>query len=180
MTWIIILGILIIAFTWLLIAPLYLYVSTSESRYEAGLAGIFKVLITMEENGLPTLTGKIFFITFNIPVFKFRKKKIKASTSKKSKKKARKLTRKRLRLIMSILWKIIHSFKLRQLKLNIDTTDVIRNAYLIPAFSMAYRNNIQLSVNYEDKNEFILHLENNLVRIIIKVISSFIKNHIKK
>ena len=180
MTWIIILGVLIIAFAWLLIAPLYLYVSTSESRYEAGLTGIFKVLITMEENGLPAFTGKIFFITFNIPVFKFRKKKIKASTPKKSKKKARKLTRKRLRLIMTIIWKIIRSFKLRQFKLNIDTTDVIWNAYLIPVFSFAHRDNIQLSVNYEDKNEFILHFENNLGRIIIQVVSSFIKHHIKR
>jgi len=178
MTWIIVISILLFAFGWLLLAPLYLYISTSESRYEAGLTGIFKVMVMVGDDGLPELLGKFFFISFKIPVYTLVKKKPKeASQTKKEKKKkkAMKMNRKRIKIVMTLMWKVVRSFRLRQLKLNIDTGDVIRNAYLIPVFSIAYRNNINLSVNYEDKNEFILHFDNTIGRMLIETLRVFIK-----
>jgi len=180
MTWIIIICILIFAIAWILLAPLYFIISTPESKYEAGLTGIFKVWVTIDDKGLPELMGKILLFSFRIRMFKFSDKKIKSKTPGKRKQKINKLTRKRIHLILKIGWKLIRSFKLRQLKLNIDTGDVIDNAYLIPVFSMAHRDKIQLSVNYQQENEFILRLEHNLGALIMHTISTFIKHKLKK
>lgn len=180
MTWIIIISILLFIFGWLLLAPLYLYVSTPESRYEAGLTGVFKVRIVTDERGLPQVVANLLFFSFRVPLFQFRTKEKKGLKTKAKKKKARRMTRKRIRLIMRIIWKIIRSFRLKQLKLNIDTGDVIRNAYLIPVFSFAYRENIRLSVNYESRNEFILHFENTIGRIILQTLQVYINHHLKK
>ena len=42
MTGVIILGIFLVILTWVLLAPLYLYIHTGESRYEAGMRSLFK------------------------------------------------------------------------------------------------------------------------------------------
>ena len=180
MTLIIIFSILIFAFAWLLLAPLYVYISTSESKFEAGLSGILKLMVKSGEDGLPEVLGRIFFVPFKVPVFRIRDSKVKAGTPKKKKKMARKLTRKRIRLVLKIVWQIIKSFKLKQLKLNIDTGDVIRNAYLVPVFAVAYRENIRLSVNYEEQNEFLLHFENSIGRMLFRSVSTYIKHIFKK
>ena len=172
MTWIIIIGTLVLVFAWILLAPIYLIISTSESKCEAGLPGILKVRLTIDDEGLPELTGKFLFFRIKIPMFKFR--------AKKRKKRTKKLTRQQIHFVLKITWRIFRTLKLKQLKLNIDTGDVINNAYLIPVFSMIYKDKIQFSVNYEQQNEFILHLEHNLGIMAMHTISTFIKHKLKK
>ncbi len=180
MTWIIILAILLFFLAWLLLAPIFLYISTTESKYEAGLKGVFKVMIKMDSKELPFLMGKVFFFAFRIPIFKVKAKKTKAATPRKRKKKMRKLVRKRMRVFMKIAWRIIRSYRLKKLKLNIDTGDVIRNAHLIPVFSVVHREKVQLSINYENKTEFLLHLESSLGRMLYIMTSTYFKHHFKK
>lgn len=180
MTLLIILGILIVLLIYLLLIPLYVFISTPESKYEAGLGRIFKIWITADPEYLLKVWIKIFFYQMEIKPFEFRERKVKAPTKKETKKKKRKLTFKRIKLILTLLWKVVSSFRLKQLKLNIDTGDVIHNAHLVPVFSMVYGENIQLSVNFDDKNEFILHFENNLGNILVQIIGTFIKQHFKK
>lgn len=176
----IILLILALVILYLLFAPIYLVINTNESRYEAGLTGVIKVWISKDEIEKLEIRARILFIGTKVRPFNFSKNKVKASTPKKAKKKRRKLTRKRIKTILKLFWNIVMSFKLKQLKLNIDTGDVIQNAHLIPVFSMVYKNNVQLSINFEDKNEFILHFENNIGTIIFQIVSAFIKNKLNK
>ncbi len=180
MTWLIIISILLFALLWLLLAPAFLYISTSESRYEAGLKGVFKVMVKMNAKELPELRGKVFFISFRIPIFKVKAKKIKDKDPVKRKKKIRKLVRKRMRGVMKVIWRLVRTYRLKQLKLNIDTGDVIRNAFLIPAFSIVHRERVQLTVNYENKTEFLVHMESTLGRMIYLVVLKYIKDHLKK
>jgi hypothetical protein len=180
MTWIIILAILLFIMAWLLLAPVFLYISTTESKYEAGLKGVFKVMIKMDSKEFPYLLGKVFFYSFRIQLFKVKAKKIKAATPRKRRKKMRKLVRKKMRVIMKIVWKVIRSYKLKQLKLNIDTGDVIRNAHLIPVFSIVHQEKVKLAVNYEDKTEFLLHLESSLGRMLYIMTTTYLKHHLKK
>lgn len=175
----IILGILIVLLIYLLLIPLYVFISTPESRYEAGLGRILKIWITADPEYLLKVWIKIFFYRMEIKPFEFKERKVKAPTKKESQKKKRKLTFKRIKLILRLLWKVVSSFKLLQLKLNIDTGDVIHNAHLVPVFSMVYGENIQLTINFDDKNEFILHFENNIGTILFQIITTFIKHRIK-
>ncbi len=180
MTWIIILSILLFALLWLLLAPVFLYISTSESRYEAGLKGVFKVMVRVNAKEFPVLMGKVFFISFRIPVFRVKARKIKTTDPKKRKKKVRKLVRKRMRMIMKIVWRLIRSYRLKQLKVNIDTGDVIRNAHLIPVFAIIHREKVQLTVNYENKTEFLVHLESTMGRMIYLMTTTYFKHRTKK
>jgi hypothetical protein len=180
MTFWIVFGVFLFIIGWLLLAPLYVYISTSEARYEAGMKGVVKASVSSDERGIPEISVRLLFFRFRIPVFTFKEKKIRAESKKKRRKKLRKLAWKRIRLFAKIGWRIFRSFKLRQLKLNIDTGDVIRNAYLIPVFAMGHRDRIRLSINYEEKNEFILHFENNLGTIVTHAVSTYIKHILNK
>lgn len=179
MTFWIIFAVFLFIIGWLLLTPLYVYISTSEARYEAGMKGVIKARVSADNKGMPEIIVRVFLFQFRIPVFTFKEKKIKADKKKTRSKKIRKLALQRIRLFTKIGWKIIRSFKLRQLKLNIDTGDVIQNAYLIPVFAIGQRDRIRLSVNYEEKNEFILHFENNLGTIITHTVSTYLKHIFK-
>lgn len=183
MTWIIIFGILLLILFWLLFSPLYLYISTTESRYEAGLKGVIRINLGLDSDGLPELKVVIFFIPFRFSFFKSTEKqktKKKKKEKKKKKKKMGDVNLKTLWLFLKIGWKVYHSFKIKKLTLTIDTGNVIRNAYLIPVFSFYYNNRINLSVNYHQKNELIFHTESRLFTIIYNIITIFIKHKLKK
>ena len=99
---------------------------------------------------------------------------------KKTKKKIGDVNLKAIWFVARIAWKVYKSFKIKKLTLNIDTGDVIRNAYLIPVFSINFQEKINLSVNFFNKNEFIFHIETRLFTIIIGIISTFIKYKLKQ
>jgi len=173
-------------FTWILIAPLYIYINTNESKFEAGLKTIFRINIEADEEEILVFQIKILNFTKKIPVLNLLTETEKSPKKNRKKEKKKKMRRRRIisfrkiKLALRIIRKFIFSFKLRQLKINIDTGDVIQNAYLVPVFSMNYKNNIQLSINYDDQNEFIFLLENRIGNIIVHIISVFIKHQFKK
>ncbi len=81
-------------------------------------------------------------------------------------------------LILRISWKVKKTFRLKQLYLNFDTNDVINNAYLIPVFVNLNRNNIDLNVNYHGDFEMIIRIENNIFRILVVTLQTYL--HHKK
>lgn len=180
MTWLIIFGIILLFLCWILLAPLFVFISTSESRYEAGLRGILTASLKFNGVDIPEVNIKVFFIKFNIPIFKPRDKKEEEKSKKRVKKKKKKLSGKKIHFFIKLGWKILKSFKIKQLKLNIDTGDVINNAYLVPVFSMVYKERIKLSINYKNQNELILHFENNIGTILWLVVVTYIKQYFKK
>ncbi|HPE57141.1 MAG TPA: hypothetical protein P5514_12240 [Bacteroidales bacterium] len=182
MAGLIILGIILGFFAWLLLAPLYLYIHTGESRYEAGMRSLFKGKFVEGAYGLPEVRVTILFYSFQVPVVRFgseKKKQGKAKSKKKKSKKSR-LNLKTIRLILKIVWKVMRSFKLKKFSLNIDTGNVITNAYLFPVFAVFGGRKYQLSVNYASKNEFIIHYQNNLLTILSHIIVTFINHKLKR
>jgi hypothetical protein len=98
------------------------------------------------EKGLFYIRVWVFFIPVRINPFAIGSKKKAKSTGKgpgffksiRNKKSAGRVRR------------ILHAIRLRKLKLDMDTDDVIMNAWLIPAFSAVNQHrNIQLQVNFE-------------------------------
>lgn len=180
MTGLIIFGIILGFFAWLLLAPLYLYIHTGESRYEAGMRSLFKGRFVEGDYGLPEIRVSILFYSFNVPIIRFGSEKKKAGKSKKKKSKKSRFNLKTLRLILKIVWKVMNSFKLKQFRLNVDTGNVVTNAYLFPVFALFGGSKYQLSVNYASKNEFIIHYENNLLTILSHIIVTFINHKLKR
>lgn len=191
MTVLIILGIFAGVLGFLLLTPLYLFISTPESRYEAGLRGLFKVWVETGTNELPHLYFRMLFFKRGIRLQWSQKSPTEKSVKQSFWQRLRRFrfkpgrvvfNRKKAWLVLKLFWKIIRSFRLKQLRLNIDTGDVVRNAQLIPVFSVFYQRSqhIQLSINYTDTNEFILRIENNLGTILLYVIKTFVKHHLKK
>ncbi|MCB2219710.1 MAG: hypothetical protein KQI35_04880 [Bacteroidetes bacterium] len=182
MTGLIILAVLIFALAWLLLAPLYLYIHTGNSRYEAGMTGLLKVKLVSGAYSLPELLVRVLFFHFRLPLIQLGSKKGKPVKTKKKKKKSIKGMRFNLsrgRMFLKIVWKVVTSFKLKKFFLNIDTGNVVTNAYLFPVFSVLGGKKYELSVNYVSKNELIIHYENNLLTIFTHIIFTFIKHKLK-
>jgi hypothetical protein len=182
MTGIIILAVFIIALAWLLLAPLYLYIHTGDSRYEAGMTGLLKVRVVQGAYTLPELWVRVLFFHFRIPLIQIESKRgktVKARKKKKKTKKSLRLNLRRGRMLLKIVWKVVTSFKLKKFFLNIDSGNVVTNAYLYPIFSVLGGKKYELSVNYVSKNELIIHYENNLLTIFSHIIFTFIKHKLK-
>jgi len=179
MTWVIIGGILLIFFCWLLFAPLFLYINTDEKTYSAGLKGLLNLSLISDEAEIFYLRISVVFYSFNFYPIKKKEKKSKAlSKPKKPKKKKKSPEFKTIWLIIKIAWNIVRSFRFKKLYLNFDSTDIMTNASLIPVFVNLNRNNIDLNVNYHGDFEMIIRIENNIFRILVVTIQTFL--HHKK
>jgi hypothetical protein len=143
----------------------------------AGLTGILNLRLIPDKDQIFFLRIRVVFIKINF--YPFKKKEKKAIFKRKKSEKKRNLPgRKTIWLMTKIFRKIIKSSRLKTLYLNIDTEDVITNAYLIPIFAGLHRNNINLSVNYAGNVEMIINVENNIFHMLIVTIQTFL--HHKK
>ncbi len=169
--------IIILSFlTWVLISPIRLYINTDTKKYFIELKGIFRVSLVPDKKEIFFLRFRLFFINFNFFPFRTKKKKEKLVKHKKQRKKKRKKTGiKKIRLIIKYTWNVLKSFKLRRFNLNIDTDNVILNAFLIPVFIFINRKNIWLNVNYNGELSLILLVENRVINILLVMVRTFLK-----
>lgn len=72
--------------------------------------------------------------------------------------------------ILKKVIKVIKSFKIKELFLNIDTGDVIYNAYLYPLFYFLGGHNRSLFVNYSGEVQFKVTIQNRLINMLIAFI----------
>lgn len=177
MIWTIVIGILLLFLCWLLFAPIFLNINTIEKEYNAGLKGILSLSLKPDEEQIFFIRISIVFYTFNFYPFEAKEKKSKgASKVKKPKKKKKRPRFKTIWLIINIVWKVVGSFRLKKLYANIDTDDVMVNAGLIPVFANLHRNNINLNVNYSGDIAMIISIQNNIFRILVVALHTFLKH----
>lgn len=170
----IIIGCLLLLILGILFTPLFLYLNTNEQKYIIGLKGILTLGLIPDADQIIYFRISVIVYSFNIYPFKTRTKK---KTDKVKKKKKKKLPgRKTIRLIINLAKNNIKSFKLKQLYLNIDTDNVITNAYLVPVFSVLHQKNIKLHVNNSGNVEMIVHIQNNIFHMLVVTISTYLKH----
>ena len=182
MIWMFIVFPLLLLLAWILFAPIHILIDTTQKKYGAGLLGLITASIVKKENEGIRIRIKIFFFSIYLNPFKFFNK---GTTTKVSESiiKKRKLNTREFRFelfVLKTIWKIIKKTKLKTVHLNIDTGDVIKNAYLIPGFVMINTGRWNLSVNYESKFELIIHIEHRLSVILWQIIINFINYKFKK
>lgn len=62
--------------------------------------------------------------------------------------------------------RIVKSFKIKRMFLNIDTGDYVLNAKLYPIFALLNHHIGEFSINFEGKNQIVLHIRNRPINLI--------------
>ncbi len=156
MIWYILIALLMILFTWILFAPVIMQVDTDRQKYRVMLPGVLSAQVVPSED-LFYIRAWIFFIPVKFNPFLVKRKDRVKDTSEKRKKKRR--FRGGTRKIRSLLG----ALHVRRLDLDLDTDDVVLNAWLVPAMAAANRNeNIDLRVNFEGNLFMYLDLRTRL------------------
>lgn len=164
----IIAGILLLFIPWLLFAPVSIRFDSSENLYMFKFPGIIKGKF------IPNLEKpEIKFYVFGIPIKIRRKKSVFTDMEKEPRPNKRKINGLKM---VKVLPKLIKSFKIKRLFLNIDTGDFARNAQLIPVMQSIEGRHIHARINFMNEFELYGKITNNLFKILTIVIVQIFKN----
>ena len=146
----------------MLYVPIILYIDTSKAQYFIQIKGLAKASIKGDASEIIKVHLKV--LIFNFEVYPLRK--INFFTKPKGDKKA--VKKKRLSsLSFKRILNILRSCKIKKFKAEIDTGDCILNSKLYPVFALLnFYKGINLSANFESKNNVLLAIENRPIRII--------------
>ncbi len=164
------LGIFLVLFLllvlYLLVAPIVIYLDTTANTYYLKLTHFFKISLESDEVAVLKIRMQLFFFKFY-----FYPLRLKSSTKNKKTKKSTGLRQKR-RAGLKKGYKILKTFKVKKLLVNIDTGDCILNAKLYPVFAVLNYNFGSFNINFAGKNQMVLRIQNRPFNII----KTFINN----
>ncbi|MCX2745482.1 hypothetical protein OO013_16500 [Mangrovivirga sp. M17] len=165
-TLLILIGILVIMMSWILIAPVFIIINTKQDQYSFNLKGLINADLEINDLDpiihLNTLVGK-----FDIQPSKVKKKKTKDKKDTSRKLKVRKEKKgKSAAAIRKFAFQALKTFKLKYLRVNVDTDDYVRNAQLYPLVRLLNRSERTFEINFTGKNELELIINNRLIKII--------------
>jgi len=154
-------SLLILVVIYLLLIPIILFIDTRTNQYYIQLKGLIKADLQADKDELVKIKLKVFFLNFKF--YPLRRKKI-ATKSKKIKKYNTKNSSKSVKLRNFI--RMLRTFKIKRFLINIDTGDCIHNAKLFPLFTFLNRTKVNFKVNFEGRNQMVLHMQNRPINII--------------
>ena len=171
MVWLFSLLFIIVAiFSYLLFAPLYIEINSVNSLYAVRFHHLASAKLIFIDSSLKInlkIAGWKKQIDLFHQLFERKPKKTPAEQQKKRKPK---------RFSFSLIKAILKSFRVNKCYLNIDTGDMQLNGILYPGFYWLgkYTGN-PIGINFQDKNEIEVEIENNFARIIVAFIYSSLK-----
>lgn len=157
MIWLIVIGGFVAGLVWILAGPVILFVNTRTNRYHVALPGIFRAAVIPSGEWFK-IRAWILFIPFTFDPFTGKKKRAEKDEDKPKRRGGLLRGMKGLPMLKDTAG----SFRIRRLYLDVDTDDVILNAWLIPAFSAVNGNNIRMRVNFEGHSSLLLDLRTHL------------------
>lgn len=158
----------------LVFTPITLKIDTYGKAYYILIWGVVKCSLVWQDSLL--LEIRLPLYRFRIDLLTAGKRRQKGeqqqhiSDKKKRVRKERKQEEASRRLKRG--WRLLKTFEVKALRLDLDTSDIIKNAYLYPLFYFMSSEKIRLKINYEGQLGFYLHLENRGVRMIRALISN--------
>lgn len=163
----IILAVLLLLALWILVVPVVLYINTERNVYYLKLVSIAKACLIFNENDL-YIRIRVFFMSFSINPLKLSKKKKKEKEKEKKKKKpsSKKKIGKSFNAGRKMIAEFFRSFKIREFYVEIDTGDVIKNAYLYPVSSIIPHDKLEFSVNNNGTNIARINIQNRLINFL--------------
>ena len=181
--------VIIILLAWILFVPFRFCIDTTINQYYFEWSGIIKINFVPDE-------VEIFFIRVKIPFYhihiypikklieeeKEKEKEKKPGQEKSKKSWLRRINKKevrRIKLLSKLGWKVFKALRLKKFEVNVDTGDVIYNAWLIPLFVSLNGNRTNLRVNYQGIVSVVLLFEHSVFRILVILIKFLIHNRKK-
>lgn len=151
---------------WILIVPFTITIDSAKSLYELTLGKSIRANIFFTEEHL-LVRIKVWFYNKDL-VFPWIKLMSSKSNTKEIDMKKPK-TKRRLKIWDSgqKIKKVMRSFEIRKLWVNLDTGDSYYNSILYPIFFFAKGSNYRLNINYLGENEFSLIARNRLSKILL-------------
>ncbi|MCW5517982.1 hypothetical protein [Muriicola sp. Z0-33] len=145
---------------YILFVPIELFIDTRGNNYYLQLKGLAKVQIEGHQDEVLRIKLMAFFMRFYFyPLRKWNTTKKKGQKKEIAKKKRKYLDLKKgLRLL--------RSFKVKRLLIEMDTGDCISNAKLYPVFAFLDYHVGEFYINFEGRNRLAIHLQNRPIRII--------------
>ena len=157
----------------MLLVKIDLMIDTNTNQYYIQLRGLLKVSI--EKDPIEILRIKLHFIFINYYFYPLRyigKNKKNKNISKKKKKKK---TRSKIGLRNGL--QLLKSFKIKRFDLKIDTGDYTLNAKLYPLFLFLNNRVGHFNVNFKNRNQFVLHIQNRPIDIVKSYINLKTKHY---
>lgn len=159
---------LLVILLYLLFVPLVLYIDTDNNAYYVQIRGLAKASIEGDKQELIRIRLDALFSHFYF--YPLRKKKTKKKAEKPGEKEPKKRTfhldRAKWVKYTNIGRRLLHSFRLKRLEVDVDTGDCIQNARLYPVFAFLNHYAGNFRVNFQDRNRLLLQVENRPIYII--------------
>lgn len=160
MTLFTILASIFILLIYLMYVPITVCIDTLKNEYYINIQGLTKASIERHEKELFRIKLKLLFLNYYI--YPLKKKR---SVKQKKIKKLFSLNKVK-HLKLSRILKLVKTFKIKRFFIDIDTGHFILNARLYPLFALLNYNNGNYHINFQGRNQMVLHLKNRPIRII--------------
>lgn len=164
------LGILLILFlllfVYLLWMPIVLCIDTITNQYYIHVKGIAKASIESHKEEILIIKLKVFFLSFQF--YPLRKNK---GSAKKNKRGKYKIKKRKPKISLRTALRVLKTFKVKRFVLNIDTGDCIYNAKLYPLFAFLNYKIGGFNINFDGRNQIVLHIQNRPLPIIKSIIN---------
>ena len=163
--------ILLLLLIGLLAAPVSLHVHSLSKEFYANIWNVFfaRVLIIQSE-----LAIQLSFFSWKWIYFPLRGRSAKSNTSRKERTAKSKRWKRPSFMTFDRIKAILSSFKIREFDLDIDTRDVVWNAYLYPISVLLINRGYPFRVNYQNRFHLDLVIENRLGSILKALIVSYV------
>ena len=151
---------------YLLFVQLILYIDTGTNEYYFRAKGLIKANIESHQEELIRIRIQALFMNFYFyPLNTIGTPRKPRVTKKRGTKKKRKMGfRKGLR--------ILRTFEVKRFYVDLDTGNCITNAKLYPLFALLNQTKGDFRLNFEDRNQLILLMQNRPIHILKSIINS--------
>lgn len=169
MTGLILLISICVLFTLLLLTRIQLILNTDRSDYRLRIGSLANARVRYVEEGDLELTARLVFWNWKLSFMSLltgQGHKQQQQVSLQSGNKKIKSKRRVPRRMLTKGWRLMRSFKVRKWYLNVDTDDVIANAYLYPFFFWLSRGKAKWKINYEGRVDVDILIENRIGRML--------------
>ncbi len=142
---------------YVLLIPIILFIDTDTNEYYVQVKGLAKASLEPIKVELLRVKLTVLFMTFYFYPLKYK-------WFKRNEKKQKSLNKQPINLNKIV--RILKSFKVKRMLLKIDTGDPILNVKLYTIFSLLNYSAGNFSVNFKNKNQLALHIENRPIDMI--------------
>ena len=165
MWWMLLIGLFVLVILLVLWMPLRLYINSDVGRYEVSWGRLAWINLHI---GGEELTGQWGVLGWRREFDLIRElaKRSQPAAKKPSPSRSAKAPKRRINRLPLRLLRIARSFRVRSFHLDMDTGDVVQNAYLYPVLAAIEHRGPDVHVNYDGRVSVHLWMENRLIRMV--------------